>query len=136
MEKKIKAAMVVILNQEKKVLLLKRSPGPHWMPEKWALVGGHVEKGELPEDAAIRETKEETTLVLKNLWHLRDQCTLSIYYSTEHSGNVEIDFEHTDWAWVAYDELNNYDTTPNLEEIVKSTLGILDHFWLACETEK
>ena len=76
METKIKAAMVVILNQEKKVLLLKRSPGPHWMPEKWALVGGHVEKGELPEDAAIRETKEETTLVLKNLSHTPNHCLL------------------------------------------------------------
>ena len=48
-----------------------------------------------------------------------------IYYSTSQSGNVEIDFEHTDWAWASYDELDNYDTTPKLKETVKLALDKL-----------
>jgi 8-oxo-dGTP pyrophosphatase MutT (NUDIX family) len=136
MSDKLKAAMVVILDQKRRALILKRSPGPHWMPEKWALVGGHIEEGELPEAAVIREAKEETTLVLKNLWYLKNQGEVAIYYSTEFSGEVKIDFEHIDWQWVPYDELHKYDTTPNLEDTIKLALGTLDPTWLAREMEK
>ena len=120
--KKYKAAMVVIFNEDKKILILKRSPGPHWMPEKWGLPGGHVEKGESPNDAARREINEESNLILRNLYHYKDRGDLAIYYSTEFSGDVEIDFEHTDWAWASYDELDNYDITPNLKENVKEAM--------------
>jgi len=122
---KLKAAMVVILDQEKRALILKRSPGPHWMPEKWALVGGHIEKGESPIDAAIRETKEETSLSLSNISALEERAQVMVYYSTSQSGEVEVDFEHTDWAWASYDELDNYDTTPRLKKTVKLALDKL-----------
>ena len=124
-DEKYKAAMVVIFNENKEVLILKRSPGGHWMPEKWGLPGGHVEKGENPNDAARRETVEETNLVLRNLHHFKDKKDVAIYYSTKFSGNVEIDFEHTDWAWVPYDKLDNYDTTPNLKDNVREALDKL-----------
>jgi len=45
-----------------------------------------------------------------------------IYYATSHSGEVEIDFEHTDWAWVSSDKLTNYDITPNLKQNVELAL--------------
>ena len=122
MEQSLKASMVVILDDNKRVLILKRAAGPHWMPEKWALVGGHIEKGESPKNAALRETKEETNLNLNNINALEERGQVMIYYSTSQSGNVEIDFEHTDWAWASYDELDNYDTTPKLKETVKLAL--------------
>ena len=122
---KYKASMVVVFNENREVLILKRSPGPHWMPEKWGLPGGHIEKGESPANAARREVMEETNLILRNIKHYKDKRDVAIYYSTEFSGNVEIDFEHTDWAWASYDELDNYDTTPNLKENVKDALDKL-----------
>ena len=45
-----------------------------------------------------------------------------VYYSTSQSGRVKIDFEHTDWTWVSYSELDDYDTTPNLKQTVKQAL--------------
>ena len=95
-EKRFKAAMVVVLNDNKEVLLLKRSKESNWMPEKWALPGGHIEEGESPETAVTRETKEEANLELKSVNDLEQRDQVMIYYSTSHSGNVEIDFEHTD----------------------------------------
>jgi|TARA_R110000824_G_scaffold17084_5_gene69880 8-oxo-dGTP diphosphatase len=115
----LKAAMVVILDQKKRVLILKRSSDPGWMPEKWALVGGHIEKEESPKDTAIRETKEETNLNLSNINELEKRGQVMIYYSNSYSGTVKIDFEHTDWAWASYDELDNYDTTPGLKDTVE-----------------
>ena len=41
------------------VLLVHRHPLREWYPDCWDLVGGHVEKGESPGEAVIRECLEE-----------------------------------------------------------------------------
>ena len=122
MKRKFKAAMATVINEDKKILLLKRSRDSNWMPEKWAIPGGHIEEGESSKDAAIRETKEETNLDISNIRELKKQEQVIIYYSDSQSGVIRLDFEHTDWAWVSYDELDNYDTTPGLKKIVRMAL--------------
>lgn len=52
---------VVARNSEGKILMKKRK-GSHGQGE-WALVGGQIEFGETPEDAALRELREETGIV-------------------------------------------------------------------------
>ncbi len=42
---------------QNKVLLLKHKTLGHWLPP-----GGHIDRDELPEEAAVREVKEETGL--------------------------------------------------------------------------
>jgi 8-oxo-dGTP diphosphatase len=56
----------VILYREGGVLLQHRDDNPEirW-PGAWAIFGGHVEPGELPEDAARREIEEELGLRLE-----------------------------------------------------------------------
>lgn len=61
----IKVGVGVILWQDKKVLLGKRL-SEHGRNE-WSFPGGHVEFGEAPEQAAIREVKEETALEVAQL---------------------------------------------------------------------
>jgi ADP-ribose pyrophosphatase YjhB (NUDIX family) len=53
-------AVAVILQQNEKVLLVKRKFEPH--AGDWSLPAGFIECGEGPEDTAIREVKEETSL--------------------------------------------------------------------------
>jgi 8-oxo-dGTP pyrophosphatase MutT (NUDIX family) len=36
-----------------------RNPGRRWYPDCWDLVGGHVESGEAPVQAVVRECREE-----------------------------------------------------------------------------
>ena len=55
MEKHFTASVIVI--KDHKVLLLW-----HKKLNTWLYPGGHIEKGETPDDAAIREAKEETGL--------------------------------------------------------------------------
>lgn len=50
-------AAIALIFQEKKILLLKRRDTPVWV-----LPGGGIDQGETPEQAAIRETQEETGL--------------------------------------------------------------------------
>tara|TARA_Y100001938_G_scaffold144065_1_gene218017 strand:+ start:5711 stop:6094 length:384 start_codon:yes stop_codon:yes gene_type:complete len=122
--KVFKAAMVVVFNEKRDILLLKRFGDSNWMPYKWGIPGGHVEEGETPEQAAIRETFEETNLSLQNIFELEEKEEVMIYYSTsfDNGEELKIDYEHTDWAWVSYKKLDIYDTTPNLKHTVKLAL--------------
>jgi 8-oxo-dGTP pyrophosphatase MutT (NUDIX family) len=49
----------VILHNGNKIILGKRSPSSN-NPNQWNFFGGHVDKGESPKDAAVRELEEET----------------------------------------------------------------------------
>ncbi len=62
MPKFVIGAFVVIFDEKNRVLLSRRRN-----LDLWNLPGGGVEKGELPTEAAVRETKEETGLKIKIL---------------------------------------------------------------------
>ena len=59
----IPASAMVILNAQKKVLLIKRKFAP--CAGKWALPSGYVEINETPSETAVKETLEETGLELE-----------------------------------------------------------------------
>lgn len=50
---------VAALVRDGQVLLVHRHPSRQWYPDCWDLVGGHVEIGESPQEAVIRECLEE-----------------------------------------------------------------------------
>ena len=58
----------IILENYKGEFLLALRDNKSWIPfpNHWDLIGGHVEEGETPEEALIREFKEELGLDLKD----------------------------------------------------------------------
>ncbi|MFH1589506.1 MAG: NUDIX domain-containing protein [archaeon] len=60
----IKLALMFFYNKEKKVLLQDRRDISK-RGEEWGFFGGHIEEGETPEQAIIREIKEELSFDLK-----------------------------------------------------------------------
>ncbi len=61
-----KIAAIIFENDKEEILLYLRDNKPEIpFPDYWDLIGGHVEEGETPEDALVREVKEELDIDLK-----------------------------------------------------------------------
>jgi 8-oxo-dGTP diphosphatase len=60
-----RVALIIFYDEEKRILLQDRA-GISKFGEKWGYFGGEIEKGETPEEAVVRETKEELDFDLKD----------------------------------------------------------------------
>ena len=114
---------ILVRNSEDKILLLKRSPQSHFAPDLWGFPGGKIEAGESALEAVVRETQEETQLRVTNVKSLGViNNVVAAYFTDEFEGEVEIDFEHTDWKWVSRAHLANYELAPSVEEIYEKVI--------------
>ncbi|NQV91251.1 NUDIX hydrolase [Candidatus Woesearchaeota archaeon] len=120
--KKNDIAVVMITNKNK--ILLHRA---HYPPKffKLDLVGGHVNKGESLEHAAVREAKEETgfkvILQHKLFTHEIETQLLHVFSASIHSGKLRTNLEGKP-MWV---DLNHL---PLKKLAFKHTLDILERF--------
>lgn len=82
---------------------------PQWMAGRINLPGGKIEEGETPEEAAIRELKEETGYTCKQAWKLgeiRDggitiHCVQTPVRSPGSLKPYNEETEKVEWAWWA-----------------------------------
>ena len=122
-----KGAAVVIFDREGQVLLLLRPDNVNWAAGKWALPGGHIEEGEKPIDAAVREVKEETTLEIPapTEFYMSANGEVVYFATRDYTGEAAIDFEHEDFAWAYPEDLTNYDRVPQLKWLVLRAKEVL-----------
>jgi type II secretory ATPase GspE/PulE/Tfp pilus assembly ATPase PilB-like protein/8-oxo-dGTP pyrophosphatase MutT (NUDIX family) len=106
--------VIRLLQSGWRVLALQRSENTR-CPSAWETVHGHVEAGEEPEDAAVREVREETGLTVERLYNVRIQpfylhrihtVQLAIVFAAfvGAGGNVVIGPEHQRAEWLSVDE--------------------------------
>lgn len=108
---------VFIFNEQGQFLIIRRTDTAPWRPNHWDIPGGIVEDGELYEDAAIREAKEEVQLDVFNLVRVDGTKGNRRYFVTdEWQGNVELlpnpehgGLEHSEFRWVTPEEYSQYD---------------------------
>lgn len=123
--KKVHEGVHALIQREGKFLLLQR----RFPPFGWALVAGHVEKGEEPDQAVEREVYEEIRAHpanVKFLYSMLDVEGCYVYkhwthvYSCEIERDPILNYESKNFGWFAPDKI------PNLR-LTKVTRQILEH---------
>jgi len=124
-----KNVVAIIVNEDNKILLLKRGDDSRiWMPNKWALVGGGIEKGESPEKAIKREILEETGLEIDDFINSftiqRHMDSIEHVFVCRYEGeytDIRLNFENSNYGWYDINEIDYLDTVPHLIEYIVLT---------------
>jgi len=134
----IRDAVTVILRNQGRILILKRSDSVGSCKGRWAGVSGHVEYGD--EDIMARaliEVEEETGIKAEIARRappidVRDTCgnkhrvwrihPFLVEVSNEQAEGIEIDWEHTEYRWIDPADLENYRTVPRFADVLSLLL--------------
>jgi mutator protein MutT len=96
-----------ILIRRRRVLLCHRSADRSWYPDVWDFPGGHIEAGETPRRAPVRELREEVGIdaeappeaafdrLVTSEFHCR-LCVITNWVGTPSLASVD---EHDELAW-------------------------------------
>lgn len=127
-------ATSLILNEEGKLLILKRSNKVKTYKGFWGGVAGYVEENEKPYETAIKEIKEEVGLRKEDVSLIKkldpfmftdiyeqikfDWKIFVFLFKIRNESKIKIDWEHTEYRWIKPSEIVNYNTVPHLKEVV------------------
>lgn len=109
--KTIREAVRCFLVKDSKVVVIKYKSG-NIKEGYYDIPGGKIDKGETPEEAAIREMKEETGIKVKKLKskgkmiieYPKRIFNLTIFFSDECEGELQ-EFEENTSEWIDIEEL-------------------------------
>lgn len=119
-----------IFDPDKRILLMKDSGGV-W----WDMPGGHVQDGESVEDGLHREVEEECGLTITSCKQLFIQSLELgeppvsrpvVFFVASAYGDVTLSEEHSEFMWVAQNELDDYEDLGVFLPIIKDIYQLLD----------
>jgi len=122
-------AAILVVDEQNRLLLMKRSDSGCWGPP-----GGATEPGEVVEDAAKRETFEETNIEVGDMslfgvfsgpelyykYPNGDEVynVTIVYLSRDWHGEVRLNDEHTEWRWFSPNEIPE-DSSPPIKPVLE-----------------
>lgn len=114
----VEVVAAILINKEDKILIAKRKKNKK-MGGLWEFPGGKIEQGETPENALIRELKEEMNIGIRpitffgeNIYDYGNSIFKLIAYISEIvQGEIELN-DHEEYKWVCKEELGAYKFAP------------------------
>ena len=125
------AAKAVIVNGEGKYLFVRKSSNEDINPNTYEFPGGRIEFGESPEEALVREIKEEIGLDINiitafNTWTFTKGVDFQLvgvdFLCTVKGGEEKLSEEHESVKWMGLEEIENNKELPSwiLKTIAKA----------------
>lgn len=122
-------ADMLVMNDEGKVLILKRNHECEFEPNKWGFPGGKVMPGETTKDGSVRECLEECGIKIKpesvqGIGEVvNDDSTTSHYFKGTPENELKLGDEHQDFAWIDVDDLDDYELILNNKDRFKKLIS-------------
>ena len=130
-------AVTSFLESDNEILILLRSEHVSTYQGKWAGISGSVDKGKTVDEQAVLEIEEETGLSGDQLKLIKKGQPLSFYdmnltvrkvihaylFHIEDRSKIRIDWEHREMKWIKPEDIDNYDVTPKLKEVLGKVIS-------------
>jgi len=125
------AVKAIILNDEGKILAIRRSATDPSRPLTWDVPGGEVEEGEDLEESILREIKEEVGITVSNIeifdavgsYNKKGEYWIGIGYKAKAiETNVILSFEHDQYEWLTKEEFLQRESSGKLVRFVEKLL--------------
>jgi 8-oxo-dGTP pyrophosphatase MutT (NUDIX family) len=124
------------IQDEQKILILKRSDKVKTMKGLWAGISGIIEKNESPLSRAKIEIYEETGIsedkirLIKSAEKLRvnspqyenHEWEIFPFLFEAKNPEIKLNWENSEYLWIKLDELKNYNSVPSLEKVLLNLL--------------
>jgi 8-oxo-dGTP pyrophosphatase MutT (NUDIX family) len=124
------------IQDEQKILILKRSDKVKTMKGLWAGISGIIEKDENPLTRAKIEIYEETGIsedkikLIKSAEKLRvnspqyenHEWEIFPFLFEAKNPEIKLNWENSEYLWIPIDELKNYNSVPSLEKVLLNLL--------------
>jgi 8-oxo-dGTP diphosphatase len=124
----LKKSAGIIFTDGSSILLLLRAEGKN--SNTWGIPGGKSEDGETEFENAIRETKEELGIsaipgeIFDSISHIdNNKKYTTFFYKVREPFDVNLNHEHSEYAWVKFKDLNNYKIHPILNTNIHNYLS-------------
>ena len=124
------------IQDDQKLLILRRSNKVKTMKGLWAGISGIIEKNETPLTRAKIEIYEETGISEDRIRFIKAAEKLRVnspqYENHEweifpflfeaKNPDIKLNWENSEYIWITIDELKNYNTVPSLEKVLQNLL--------------
>jgi len=114
-----------VRNEHGKILILKRAADSYG-GGAWCLPGGKVDYGETVEQTVAKELREETSLESQSArfcfyqdslpYNPGEMHVINLYFECDVSGEISLNQESSEVAWIGPEDLEYYDITFRNEE--------------------
>lgn len=131
------AVGAVIVNQEGKILLIRRSQKLDWHPGEWEIMYGRIAQHEDPQAGLAREINEElgiTVVAGKPLtcWHIYRGHEQTVendligitFIATTSETQITLSDEHEEYRWVTPVEAIDLIQVKGIERDIKAYIGL------------